>query len=458
MSGKNILVVDDDPTLRQIIVMSLQSRGYSVAEAENGAKALAHLDAHPADLVLSDIRMPEMDGVEMLRRLRQGSQVKFILMTGFSDVLESQSAFDLGANEFIAKPFSLETLISIVRSCLDPAKPEAAKSETATAAASEAARHCRIHIDEFISTTKLISDVYIKLGSQKMVKVAHEGEEVPVDRLRFYKEKKVDYLFVAVEDYPRYVQLNIKIAKNTTKLDRLTAEKKAWLFNHTAQSIVQKCFIEGLDEQLFGTAQTMVEDTLKVLSEDPMALSALLALQSHSDTTYIHSVAVSLYACLIVKSQGWNNTGALFRITTAGLFHDIGKKEIDESILGKKRLEMTAKEVALYESHPLRGRDLLRQMEGIPEEVGQIVAHHHEDLIGTGYPQCLKSMEIHPLAKLLHVTDAFCHLVLDASRPMAPADACRQLNAEQAGRMDPNYLKWLGALFDVEPEKTKKPA
>lgn len=116
---RRVLVVDDEPLLRDIVSEWLEFEGYAVLTAENGADALRLLEETPADLVVTDIRMPIMDGVELLKELKESDRYSpaVIFVSGFTDVT-AREAFDLGVEAILAKPFSDTDLIAAVRRVL----------------------------------------------------------------------------------------------------------------------------------------------------------------------------------------------------------------------------------------------------------------------------------------------------------------------------------------------------
>lgn len=120
-SARTVLVVDDEPDLCELLVCELESLHFKVISALCGDDALALLHQHKIDLVVSDIRMPRMDGVTLLRRVRQevaGGGPPFILMTGYAEIT-LEEAFDLGACGIFAKPVSYEALLGAVKRTID---------------------------------------------------------------------------------------------------------------------------------------------------------------------------------------------------------------------------------------------------------------------------------------------------------------------------------------------------
>ncbi len=116
----NLLVVDDELGMRQFLTHLLQREGHTVRVAENGQVALTLLKQEPADLMLSDVRMPDMTGIELLRAARENHpQLEVIMMTAFANVDTAREAFLLGAYDFVQKPFDNDLLKETVARALE---------------------------------------------------------------------------------------------------------------------------------------------------------------------------------------------------------------------------------------------------------------------------------------------------------------------------------------------------
>jgi two-component system KDP operon response regulator KdpE len=120
---KRILVVDDEPRMRRFVRMNLDLEGYEVIEAENGLIALNKVRDEMPDLVLLDVAMPELDGFETLEHIREVSAVPVIMLTVKSDEEDRIRGLDLGADDYVTKPFSPRELSSRIRAVLRRAEP-----------------------------------------------------------------------------------------------------------------------------------------------------------------------------------------------------------------------------------------------------------------------------------------------------------------------------------------------
>ena len=113
-----ILIVDDEPRIRDFVRMNLELEHYRVIEASNGQEAVDALREHLPDLIVLDVKMPEMDGFETLRAIREVSTVPVIMLTVRQDEQDRIRGLDLGADDYIAKPFSPRELLSRIRALL----------------------------------------------------------------------------------------------------------------------------------------------------------------------------------------------------------------------------------------------------------------------------------------------------------------------------------------------------
>jgi len=113
-----VLVVDDDPTVREVVVSYLRAGRHEVDEAGDGERALALMRERPADLVVLDLMLPGIDGLEVCRRLRRASNVPVIMLTALGDETDRVVGLALGADDYVTKPFSPRELVLRVDSVL----------------------------------------------------------------------------------------------------------------------------------------------------------------------------------------------------------------------------------------------------------------------------------------------------------------------------------------------------
>lgn len=119
--GKNILIVDDSASMRQLVSFALEDAGFSVISAADGKEALRKAEETDIDMVVTDLNMPEMDGIELIRRLKGMTEYKFtpiVMLTTESQESKKQEGREAGASGWIVKPFTPEQLVGVIRKFL----------------------------------------------------------------------------------------------------------------------------------------------------------------------------------------------------------------------------------------------------------------------------------------------------------------------------------------------------
>jgi two-component system KDP operon response regulator KdpE len=116
--GQRILVAEDEAALRDFVSRNLRARGYIVSEAGNGLEAVASWERDSPHLAVLDIMMPRMDGLEVCRRIREHSNAPIIALTALDAEADKVAALDLGADDYLTKPFGVEELLARVRAAI----------------------------------------------------------------------------------------------------------------------------------------------------------------------------------------------------------------------------------------------------------------------------------------------------------------------------------------------------
>jgi len=141
-----VLVVDDDPHLREVVGFALGQAGYAVEEAADGRAALEAFRRRPPSLLVLDVMMPEMDGLEVCRAVRQQSRVPIIFLSSRDDEVDRILGLELGGDDYVSKPFSPRELVARVKAVLR--RPAAVESvETTPRAATAVLRRGALSVD-----------------------------------------------------------------------------------------------------------------------------------------------------------------------------------------------------------------------------------------------------------------------------------------------------------------------
>ncbi len=144
-----IALVDDDRNILTTVSIALQAEGFATRVYSDGEAALGALTQNPPDLAIFDIKMPKMDGMELLRRLREHSTLPVIFLTSKDEEEDEEAGFEMGADDYIAKPFSLRLLLARIRAILrrNEARRPLSLTEQADEPPGEAIERGRLHMD-----------------------------------------------------------------------------------------------------------------------------------------------------------------------------------------------------------------------------------------------------------------------------------------------------------------------
>jgi DNA-binding response OmpR family regulator len=133
MSGETILIVDDEPTIVEVVGLYLQREGFRVVTAADGGTALSMVEQQRPDLVVLDLMLPGLSGLEVTRRLRAGGALPIIMLTARGEEADRVVGLELGADDYVTKPFSARELVARVKAVLRRTHPEAPAAEPSPA-------------------------------------------------------------------------------------------------------------------------------------------------------------------------------------------------------------------------------------------------------------------------------------------------------------------------------------
>lgn len=402
-----VLLVDDDEEVVKSLLFSLSRKKLTVHCAFDGEEALKFMETQPVDVVVSDIQMPKMNGVDLLKAIKAKDPKQFVILTtGFANILETKTAAELGADAFLPKPFNGTQLFEKIIELVQP--PRVSSENPASALLS----YQGICIDEFVNGSHISYPIFLKLGAERFVQIAHEGSDLDLARIERFKKSGVDRFYLKTADYEVYVS-TIKTVKN-----RLLGAKppaggnnlaRATLVGRLTKTIAEMVLVKAFDSQVFQEARENILSTVEFGIAEDQTLALFESIATHSLTLHAHSVGVAVLATMMMKPLGWSNDRTLQNLVLGGFLHDIGKKLLPIELIEKPITEMTASDRKEYERHPTLGLEILERLPQISEDVRSIVLQHHEDCVGTGFPQKLDRTSIHPLAKVITVCDQFLH-------------------------------------------------
>lgn len=171
---KRVLLVDDEAELRSVLSILLSRENYEVVEANDGLTAKKIIEKEDFDLIISDIRMPQMSGLELYQWNKAFKNIPTILITGFSELIETQQAYEIGVKEFLSKPFHKEEILIAIKKTLNLKESNSDSSGSGLGVFS---------MEECIENDTFKYDIYLKLSEDKFVRIANKGDSAIKEKL-----------------------------------------------------------------------------------------------------------------------------------------------------------------------------------------------------------------------------------------------------------------------------------
>jgi response regulator RpfG family c-di-GMP phosphodiesterase len=424
-----VLVVDDEDYIRESIEIILRTEGFEVFSVNSGPKALQVLQEKNVDVVLTDIKMPEMDGVTLLKKIKGEYQVEVILITGFPSLDTAVESVKFGAYDYITKPFKVEDLLNKILKAIEnkKLKKEVVELNQIISIYDSSKFFANImHVDEiFEKMNTIISDFlkndgyFIRLFTREYIKDVNVDKNLNKFITDNFSYKDALTIFSNLEHYETTVKLNGKDIN--LLLLPMKSREGLWgivgVFREGSRSYSDlDCKVHSIYVDQFSLSLLNIysfEDLSKGYLETITALSKAVDAKDHY--TMGHSENVKRYSLMIVEEMGLNEEFKDAMIY-AGLLHDIGKIGVPTEIIVKPD-RLTNEEYEEMKKHPIHGKDILSPIEFLGD-VPYYVLYHHEKLDGSGYPYGLTAEDIPLGAKILHVADSYDAMTTDRSYRM----------------------------------------
>jgi len=500
MTGE-ILVVDDDPRVLEILSESLQRKGYHVRQAITGQQAVQTYDHSTPELVILDLGLPDMNGLEVMKefRNRTGGDVPVLFLSANGDLDMRVQGIDAGAEDYLVKPVSLRELNSKIERILartTRARALRAKSNSLQAQLARR-RESQSKMDkefkrQLLSMRTLFAvsqDLNRLREPQDLVNVVSLtllGELQVTSMAMFALERENDAVFdllgvkgfnrekfdgVAVSRDSKFVSMlerdlkPRKIARNPDRRwTRLLPDLRLAVFEY-----VTPIQVRGATKGLIFTGPKITSDEYTPYDLDMMTfiansagiglenarlfkqlqityvstLKTLISIIEAKDTyTKGHTERVASYANAIAARLDLSEDERR-RIMFGALLHDIGKVGVLENVLHKTG-KLDQDEWKLLQEHPVVGARIVKKMEFLVG-VAEIVLHHHESWDGRGYPDGLKGEDIPLGARIVTVADSFDAMTTDRSyrKALSIEEAITRLEAASGAQFDP----WIVRVF-----------
>ncbi len=449
-----ILVVDDERVIREILAEFLALEGFTVHTVEDGEKALTELRLRPYDLLITDLKMPRLSGLQLLEKVEQERLgVLTVLMTGFGTVETAIEAMKKGAYDYLLKPFKVEEVIHVVERALYRQRLQAENIRLREALtiyrvseaialshdiehildvvlraaldevkADVATLHLRDKTGRFEERVKLLaSEMSIPSGmpspsfetileqfAQGVPILAH-GPKVG----RFFTESTLPESLTSFVAVPLQVRghmvgvLDVFSFTPGKKFDEGHRKMLAVLASRAASAIDNARLYSEL--RMSNDELTVANGSLEEMFQQTVAGFAQ-ALEESDLYTRGHSERVAVYTEVLARGLTLPDP-EIRRMVQAGVMHDVGKIGVRYDMLNKPG-KLTPEEIAVFRQHPEKGKRIL---EPVPCLHGLIDGCwcHHEWWDGGGYPRGLSGHNIPLVGRVISIADAYDAMTSD---------------------------------------------
>lgn len=436
MSSEKILIIDDEDSIRQLCSAVLTSEDYSVKSASNGVEALKIVGSEPFDLILTDIKMPGMNGLQFIISVREvDAEIPIVVVTGHGTVEIAIESLKLGVQGFLMKPFTIKELKDSVHDAF--IKTRLMKENI----------RLRALMPLFETTKMLMTQIDLDQLLNTIVDTAIKDTKADRGSLMLLDEKRGELRIAASSGLPPELAASSRekigegisgwvAGKGEPLLINEGSNLEPALFDSMKDGgissalcvpmVIKKKVIGVLnlsktrsDEKFTNADQEMlsvlcsqaaiaIENARLYMRLEDSYLSTIIALsaavEARDSYTVGHMHHISEYSTAIAKELGLSNE-EIADIRIAGLLHDLGKIGIPDNILLKPE-KLSEAEYDIMKSHPAVGVKIVESIESLKNS-SVIIGSHQERYDGKGYPKGLEGTDIPLGARILAVADAF---------------------------------------------------
>ncbi len=468
-----VLIVDDEPVIRDILTEFLSMEGYDIEIARDGLEAKEKIISGNYNVILSDLKMPNLDGMQLLQFINDRHIPTVpIIMTGYGTIETAIEAMKAGAYDYVLKPFKMEDIIRILNRAIERYNLISENIQLREALS-------LYHMSEEMTSRNTIEGIFDLI-------INAIGEALSPDVIEVYeilKNKSLKILtrknLSSEDSFPKVDPERLKFiatSSTTTLLDENNFPQGLFVENPPASALfapiktnnintyliavykltTNQIFTEGQRKTVLTIADRAgahienLQLVLKMQSTFSETIQGFaLAIEAKDRYTIGHSERVAKLALALCKGLGMSDeeTGRIFQ---AALLHDIGKIGIRYEELNKPE-KLTPKEYEMFKLHPVIGRKILQPITFLQDILPDIY-YHHEQYDGSGYPEGLRGEEIPIGARILAIADTYDAMTSD--RPYRPAlsheVAIEELKRCSGTQFDPKLVEVFIKIYDTK--------
>ncbi len=482
----SILVIDDEESIREVLAEFLSLKNYKVKTAANGFEALKIVEEENFDVVLLDIKMPGMDGIQVLRKFKElGVNSVFIMMTAFGTVETATEAFKLGAHDYLLKPFNSDMISNTINNAIEQRKLRLENIYLkSTVSLFDVAQAVENNSNSF-SLIETLGDSIRKESGADIVSIFLFDETrnqftnhhifpsiatdiglVDIERIVSILKKSEDILttnqaykiFFTKEPEKflySFMVIPLKRGKKILGFILLYSFNKKNIFT-LGQKNFMKVFASYFSATLENTR--LYSELLETFNQTMQGFAH--ALEAKDVYTQGHSERVTTYSVAIAYEMNLHATDELDKVDIdlvykAGRLHDIGKIGLQYEKLNKAG-KLTDEEFEMFKKHPTIGKKILEPIRFLSPVV-PLVYYHHEKYDGKGYPEGLAGNDIPVGARILAIADTYDAMTSDRPyrKALSHQTAMDEIRRYTGSQFDPLIVEHFAVAIEKYREKCR---
>jgi HD-GYP domain-containing protein (c-di-GMP phosphodiesterase class II) len=306
--------------------------------------------------------------------------------------------------------------------------------------------YLKIRVAAMVPNKSTTFDLYVLINN-KFICYLKSGDSLSQDKIDRLAASKTDVFYIKEADKQEFK----KYVHDRVTDSSLSSSEKAVILKESSYALIEELYEHPDVEKALNDSKEIITNFVEFIDLESDAIANLISLSSHDFYTYNHSLDVSIYSLGLGKLFGYNKKD-LEELGRGALFHDLGKRMVDPAIICKSG-PLNDVEWAQMQQHPVFGLKILKDIPGISDEIKACAFEHHENFLGNGYPQGLDGEDIHPMARIVAITDCYDALTTKRSynQPMHPRDALNFMMEKLGKKFDPELLRAMhSVLFQLK--------
>lgn len=440
-----ILLCDGNKKWQENFSVKLTDTMELVGAVETGRKAQEKINETDVDVIVINVGTKDFSFFEVVKYIKQTKPKVMIVMLSESkkqleEYFYSESEIKkLGVSNSFIKPFPVYHLVKFIdqsfqhkqwAKTLNPNNQESSKAGIEEEIKEPDQSFTSLGVENFQNNNVTIFDLYIRLGKNKYLKVFHAGSKIDLNRIEKYRSKESDLrIHFKTGDRLAYVNFTNDLVRRQLNNGSKSTIDDVKMIDVSTKMLIEEIYLSGLPLPMVEESLAVCENIYATIDRNDDLKDLLSSFFSNGDTEEAHVSLTGFYTAIICKNVDWVTSHSRDNIILGALLHDIGKIKFPKTLKQKLKSKYSEKEKLEAQKHPEYGVDLLDGIDGISEQVKQIVYQHHELNSGDGYPNRLTSKKIYPLAKI--VAFANCVSNVSMANKLSPIDSIKLMMEEK---------------------------